>query len=230
MNFFEKIMMRILKAEAHFLSSTEYDLHHLLLKDAAHETIDYIKNKMPNAMSFPSGGEHLLDYAISEIEIDGDIMEFGVLTGRTINHIARKLKSKKIYGFDSFEGLPDDWSGHYIPKFGLSQGGNMPKVEKNVHLYKGWFSDTILQYQKENTNDISFLHVDCDIYSSTKDIFDLLGPKIKSGTIIVFDEYFNYRNWQQHEFKAFQEFVEQTKIEYEYLAFNATCACCVRIK
>ncbi len=73
------------------------------------------------------------------------------------------------------------------------------------------------------------MHVDCDIYSSTKNIFDMLDSKIKSGTIIVFDEYFNYRNWQQHEFKAFQEFVVQTNIKYEYLAFNADCACCVRI-
>jgi hypothetical protein len=40
------------------------------------------------------------------------------------------------------------------------------------------------------------------------------------GTVIVFDEYFNYPGWENHEFKAFQEFVEQTNLKYEYLAYN----------
>lgn len=64
------------------------------------------------------------------------------------------------------------------------------------------------------------MHIDCDLYNSTKTIFDNLAPRIKSGTIIVFDEYFNYPNWQQHEYKAFQEFVEDNNIKYEYIAIG----------
>jgi hypothetical protein len=39
------------------------------------------------------------------------------------------------------------------------------------------------------------------------------------GTIILFDEYFNYPNWEQHEYKALQEFVKARGIAYRYLAF-----------
>ena len=66
---------------------------------------------------------------------------------------------------------------------------------------------------------IAFVHIDCDLYSSTKTIFDLLTDRLIPGTIIVFDEYFNYPNWENHEFKAFQELVAQRKLAYTYLAF-----------
>jgi len=61
-------------------------------------------------------------------------------------------------------------------------------------------------------------HIDCDLYSSTKTVFDWLKPRIRAGTI-VFDEYFNYPNWHQHEFKAFKEFVEECHVKYEYLGY-----------
>jgi hypothetical protein len=46
-----------------------------------------------------------------------------------------------------------------------------------------------------------------------------LRDRLQPGTLIVFDEYFNYPNWERHEFKAWQEFVARHKITYEYLAF-----------
>ncbi len=64
------------------------------------------------------------------------------------------------------------------------------------------------------------MHIDCDLYSSTKTIFDNLAEQIVPGTVIVFDEYFNYPNWQQHEHKALQEFVNEHKLNYEYLCFT----------
>jgi hypothetical protein len=66
---------------------------------------------------------------------------------------------------------------------------------------------------------IAFMHVDCDLYSSTKTIFEFLGDAIGPGTVILFDEYFNYPNWEQHEYKAFQEFSEKCGVKYRYLAF-----------
>ena len=58
------------------------------------------------------------------------------------------------------------------------------------------------------------------MYSSTKLILDLLGKRFHKGTILIFDEYFNYPNWKNHEFKAFQEFVTKNNIAYEYLSFT----------
>ena len=71
-------------------------------------------------------------------------------------------------------------------------------------MIKGLFDDTLPSFAKTHTQPVSFLHVDCDLYSSTKAIFDILGDQIVEGTVIVFDEYFNYPGWQHHEFKAFQ--------------------------
>jgi len=229
LNFFERLAIRILKAGAYYNSNYDVDLYHTLRKKASEETIDYINKNMPHALCFPTGKEPLLEYAISKIENEGDVLEFGVLTGHSINYIANKLQSKKIHGFDSFEGLPEDWTGNFIPQYGLSQKAKLPNVKDNVILHKGWFDDTIPEFKKQNNNEIAFLHVDCDIYSSTKTIFSELGDRIKKGTIIVFDEYFNYRNWQEHEFKAFQEYVMGKNIKYDYLAFNADGACCVKI-
>lgn len=94
-------------------------------------------------------------------------------------------------------------------------------MNQNVKLYKGWFNETIPFFLKNNvlSND-TFLHIDCDIYSSTKDVFDLLGDSLKGEVHILFDEYFNYPFWESHEYKAFQEFVVKNNIQYEYLAVN----------
>ena len=71
----------------------------------------------------------------------------------------------------------------------------------------------------DNPGPVAFIHVDCDLYSSTKTILSLLAPRLVSGSVILFDEYFNYPNWEQHEFKAFQEFVAASAVKYTYLAF-----------
>ena len=102
-------------------------------------------------------------------------------------------------------------------------------MPKNVILHKGWFEKTIPEYNKNNDNDIAFINLDCDIYSSTKTVFDELENKIKNGTIILIDDFFNYRNWQQHQYKAFQEFVDNNDVKFEYLAFNGKHGVCIRI-
>jgi hypothetical protein len=63
------------------------------------------------------------------------------------------------------------------------------------------------------------MHIDCDIYSSTVDILEGFADRIQAGTVVVFDEYFNYPNWERHEYKAWQEFVERYDVAYEYLAY-----------
>ncbi len=97
--------------------------------------------------------------------------------------------------------------------------GRLPKVPSNVTLHAGWFDKTLPEWLEKNPGPIAFVHIDCDLYSSTKAVFDLLGPRLRPGTVIAFDEYFGYPNWRNHEFKAFQELVSATGISYEYIAF-----------
>lgn len=89
-------------------------------------------------------------------------------------------------------------------------------------LIEGLFEETIDKFVlslPDQNNYISLLHIDCDLYSSTKTIFNKLGFLIKKDTIIVFDEYFNYPGWRKHEFKAFQEFIAEKNIFYKYIGF-----------
>ena len=74
--------------------------------------------------------------------------------------------------------------------------------------------------ERANPGPVAFIHIDCDLYSSTThDLRRSLADRMVPGTIILFDEYFNYPNWEEHEFKAFQEFVTERNIAYRYLAF-----------
>ncbi len=185
--------------------------------DARNESIAYIKQHMSNSMIFTSWHE-LHDHALEHVKVDGLYMEFGVKKGETIRELAR-MTGKPFHGFDSFEGLPEDWAGMAIRKGRFSQKGKLPKVPENVILHPGWFNESIPVFKQKYHEPIAYIHIDCDLYSSTKTIFTELADRFVPGTIIVFDEYFNYPNWQQHEHKAFMEFVARHGFTYEYLGF-----------
>jgi hypothetical protein len=98
-----------------------------------------------------------------------------------------------------------------------------PSVRPNVILHKGWFDKTLPQFRQDYPQRIAFLHLDADLYSSTKTVFDLIGDRIVPGTIIAFDEFFNYPNWQNDgECRAFREFAASKKISFEYLGYANT--------
>ena len=149
-------------------------------------------------------------------DLGGLYCEFGVFKGESINFIASET-SHTIHGFDSFEGLPEEWTPGF-PKaaFELEQ---IPEVRRNVVLHKGWFEDTLPVFTKKYEGPIEFGHFDADLYSSTKTVFDQLGERIVPGTILQFDEFFNYPAWQYGEYRAFMEFVESYQVEFEYLGY-----------
>jgi tetratricopeptide (TPR) repeat protein len=149
---------------------------------------------------------------------DGLILEFGVRHGTSIRQLA-SLTSKPIYGFDSFEGLPEDW--HQESKEIYSTRGKIPKVPAHVTLIPGWFEDTLSLFLAKHEKDIALINIDCDIYSSTKNVLDLLSPRIKKGTIIIFDEYIGNLHWEEDEHKAFMESVSKYQWKYEYLFYSA---------
>jgi hypothetical protein len=189
-----------------------------LQRRALNSTVDYIQKKMGTVDSVNSGLE-LLNKSMEKIDFtkNGLICEFGVFSGRTINHIAKQVK-QIVYGFDSFDGLPERWRDGYGQ--GHFKVTHLPKVESNVRLVKGWFDQSLPRFIQEHVEPIIFLHIDCDLYSSTKTIFDLCKDRISTGTVIVFDEYFNYPEWEDGEFKAFQEFISSNNLRYQYLGYN----------
>jgi hypothetical protein len=149
----------------------------------------------------------------------GFICELGVYKGQSLNEIARHFKPIKVYGFDTFTGLPEFWrDGFPEGAFDVSQ---LPlSFEDNCVLYKGLFDETLPGFLDDVGVPARLIHVDCDLYSSTRSALRILGPRIEPGTVLVFDEYFNYPGWQEHEHKAFREFLDSVGFDCKYLAYN----------
>ena len=207
LNLVDRLSRRIWK------SSPFADIEQTASLIAVFESARYYTMHMLHCESFRSALE-LLTYATSKISIPGMICEFGVASGTTINHLARSLPGRQIHGFDSFSGLPTNWRAGF-PKGAFAQP--VPAVEPNVSLHIGPFAETLSKFASSLPDSAALLHIDCDLYTSTKEIFAALGDRIKPGTVIVFDEYINYPGWRLHEWKAFREFVAQSGLRYEYI-------------
>jgi hypothetical protein len=96
--------------------------------------------------------------------------------------------------------------------------GILPAVRDNVCLYKGWFSETLPNFTREHKDEvIALLHIDCDLYSSTKTIFKALKGLMVTATVIVFDELINYPGYKDYECKAFFELLERDNFEVTWL-------------
>ena len=208
---------------------THDNLNKYLNRLAGMQTAEFIVDNMPKLKSFGNRNDYLR-YVLDQTEnFVGQYLEFGVYEGDSINFIASILPDKIIYGFDSFEGLPEDWR-YDLQKGDFGVSGKLPKVNANVRLIKGWFNETLPEFVKAHPEPCAFIHVDCDLYSSTKTIFDNLKNQIVSGTVIAFDEYFNYPDWQEGEYKAFMELVAEKNFEFEYLARTDIAQVAVKIK
>ncbi len=163
-------------------------------------------------------------YCIQNISKDGDVFEFGVYMGGSINFIADILlengDSRVVYGFDSFSGFSEEWSGvdKNYEKGHFDQGGRLPEVRSNVRLVKGYIEETLPKFiEGANMKHVAFVHIDTDTYTPAKIVLERLKKYTRSGTIILFDELCGYPNWRSHEHKALTEVFSES--EYEFLGF-----------
>jgi hypothetical protein len=204
-----------------------YDILHYGTVAAAIETARYVEEHALTARIF-SDKFSLLTFCTqlaasslpSDLQSSEELLflEFGVHQGTTVNHIAKEIPHAKVYGFDVFTGLPENW------RPGFEQGffalDRLPLVRDNVVLIEGIFSKSLPSFVDQRPKGIvGMVHIDCDLYSSTRDVFSALGPMIRPGTVVCFDEYWNYFGWRQHEFKAWREWTLEHGIHYEYLGF-----------
>jgi hypothetical protein len=196
-----------------------------LERRAVSSSADYFEQKMQDTSLILNTHKELLQYAISRCPTEGSVLEFGVYKANTLNffadYLAQRKPNQKVWGFDSFEGLPNDWAGYVITKETFDMGGNMPKVRPNVALVKGYFDAVLpgwIEKHGSEIEQIALLHIDSDLYESCQVVLGELKTGIIKGTYILFDEYFNYPGWQNHEYKAFQEFCQAENLKYKYLA------------
>jgi hypothetical protein len=177
---------------------------------------------------------------IKSSKIPGDILEFGVATGSSFKAFVRMnnifnreryhiVSQKRLYGFDSFEGLPElnkkiDLAGFGGKEIGeIKKGGfnakdfykdimKFTKVHKNCEIVKGWFDDTIPNFLDKNPHlTCSLIHVDCDIYESTKTVLKYFLSRLNVGGIILFDEIFQ-KNFPGETLAFIEQYNENNKI------------------
>lgn len=147
--------------------------------------------------------------------------QFGVANGESARWLIPLCDELHLY--DSFEGLPRDWNekfkqGHFkceIPKF----------TESHVSIHVGWFNDTILKF---NDKKFGLIHLDADLYESTKVILDNITTF--PGQVLVFDEFYNIPQAEENEQKAFIEWISNNNIQYELLGKTSYSQVIVRIK
>ena len=204
----------------------------LVVGSTAYTLRDFIRFGRWLQIGLPSGivtGDRfeLLDQAIDAVPLDGLWLEFGVWKGHSINHIAQR-SSKEVFGFDSFEGLPEKWQP-WIPEGTFSLNGKLPSVVSGVKLIKGRFSETLPGFLEEHAGSaIAFLHVDSDSYRSARFILEASTGRIVPGTVVVFDEFCGLM--PDDESRAWREFCRLDNVTFSWLgcSFGGAVALVVR--
>jgi hypothetical protein len=163
--------------------------------------------------------ELLYEYVIKQQNLESetiDYLEFGVASGASFRWWLKRLANNKnkFYGFDTFEGLPENWGLVYVKG---DMSSNIPTVnDERASFFKGLFQDTLLNflgngYLERDRKKI--IHLDADIFSATLFVLTTLYPYLNTGDIIFFDEF----NVPKHEFLAFKIFTESYYVKYETL-------------
>lgn len=141
----------------------------------------------------------------------GLFLEFGVWHGRSMKVLAKNT-ANKVYGFDSFKGLPDNWQGDFFKGF---LACDIPTdLPKNTELVIGYIEDTLDNFLATHEGPITFIHIDVDIYSATKYLLEKCHERIADGCIICFDDFINYTGYEDHEYKAWSEYVKNYNVTY----------------
>jgi len=142
-----------------------------------------------------------------------DYLEFGVASGWSFKQWLKlnQCDESRFFGFDSFVGLPEDWTER-TPKGSFDQNGKTPDVDDSrAQFIDGLFQNTLPKFLESfDVKNRLVIHFDADLYSSTLYAMMNLDKFITPGTIFMFDE-FTARN-----------------LTDEYAALQDYCTCCYR--
>jgi hypothetical protein len=145
-----------------------------------------------------------------------DYLEFGVHEGHSILHWAKRNEDpgSRFFGFDTFTGLPEDWSSSYRSGH-FDTGGRAPaSSDPRVRFVKGLFQDTLPDFLTGFTpRDRVVINNDSDLYSSTLFCLTRLDRLLKPGAIVIFDEFGDV----MHEFRALQDYVASYRRKFRVL-------------
>jgi len=173
--------------------------------------------------------------------VTGAIVEFGVFEGRWLKTlIEAALESgshPEVWGFDSFEGLPeltsadlDCWhAGQYAANYETVRAFLNADERPWVRLIKGWFKDTLPDAKAQSMGPVAYARIDCDLYQPAVESLEFLSTRLVDGAILVFDDW-TY-DLEKGETRAFSEWIERTPhLRFEFLEANGTGSFYLRVK
>lgn len=144
-------------------------------------------------------------------------LEFGVNTGNSIKYWSSSLKNPEsvLHGFDSFEGLPEDFDvDGPITRSTHANKGKIPDIDDDrVKFFKGWFDEVLPTYHLPEY-EVLVIMLDADLYSSTMCVLNYLRPHIIPGTFIYFDELSRL----EHEPRAFIDFINNSGQKFKLVS------------
>jgi hypothetical protein len=154
--------------------------------------------------------------------------EFGVQDGRTLIPFAEKLAPRTIYGFDSFEGLPEDWCS-MAPKGAFKADPFSQNWPSNVELVFGLYQQTLQPFLATTDRPVAFAHIDSDLYSSTKYVLDCLTGHLAKGAILIFDDIIGDNVYHDHVARAVAEWLTETNYEFKVIGMRHRSAAIFQI-
>ncbi|WP_170234169.1 class I SAM-dependent methyltransferase [Segetibacter aerophilus] len=181
------------------------------------------ENKKAEYNDFWSKWDYLKRYpmyeqVVKKEELTGPInyIEFGVAAGHSFDWFMSQNKhsNSRFYGFDTFDGLPEDWGP--FKKGSFSNNNEMPLIKDfRGKYYKGLFQQTVPGFLSELDNSRrNVIMLDADLWSATLYALTSLAPYLKKGDVIFFDEFVV----PTHEFKAFLDFTLSFYIKLKLIA------------
>jgi O-methyltransferase len=158
--------------------------------------------------------------ALLLLEKPGDYLEFGVYAGASMTcmyHALRELKKDlRLFGFDSFEGLPSTgemWSSGMFRSDLETTKANLRRngVDLDrITLVKGWFDETLTNPARYGIYKAGVVMIDCDLYSSAKIALTFCAPLIEEAVIFLDDWWPATLGAQNRgERRAFDEFLQE---------------------
>lgn len=123
------------------------------------------------------------------------------------------IRFSEVHGFDCFTGLPEDWRLGF-PAGSFNSNGQPPGDADGVTFHIGLFQEKMPTWSLP----IDFLHIDCDLYSSTRTALETLGQHLLPGSIVLFDEFHGYPGYEAHEALAWYEFVDREDVGWSIFA------------
>ena len=157
----------------------------------------------------------IFDRAAELSERSRPFYEFGVWMGDSFKYLMRHFQ--KGFGFDTFEGLPEDWRS--VPKGSYSSFGKIPKI-KGGEFIVGRFEESLPNFFEIERPKASLINFDADLYASTLCALSYCNSVIDEKTILIFDEFIINYDWEKDEFKASNEFCEMHGLGYEVIAIS----------